>query len=74
MRSDLDSTMAAFLTTTPGTSIANWLHPVPYILLLGAFCLAYLAVGTGIFLLFILMDVRSQSLRVSRHTYICIAW
>jgi len=54
---------AAFLTTTPGTSIANWSHPVPYIALLGAFCLAYLGVGSGTFLLFVLMDVQSQSLR-----------
>ncbi|KAH7927032.1 hypothetical protein BV22DRAFT_1193926 [Leucogyrophana mollusca] len=61
------ATTAAFLTTEPGTSIANWLQPMPYVTILAAFCLAFLAVGCGTFLLFVLMDVQANSLRELSH-------
>lgn len=54
---------AAFLTTTPSTSMVNWLHPMPYITLLAAFCLGFCSIGSGVFLLLTLMDLRPESLR-----------
>ncbi|KAF9219845.1 hypothetical protein BS17DRAFT_369295 [Gyrodon lividus] len=67
MRDPLRRTTAAFLTTQPATSIANWLRPMPYVTLLAAFCLAFLGVGCGTFLLFVLMDAQAESLRQLSH-------
>ncbi|KAI0929253.1 hypothetical protein AcW2_004999 [Taiwanofungus camphoratus] len=61
------ATDAAFLTTSPSTSIADWLQPMPYVILLATFCLAFLAVGCGTFLQFVLMDAQAKSLRELSH-------
>ncbi|KDQ51842.1 hypothetical protein JAAARDRAFT_198718 [Jaapia argillacea MUCL 33604] len=57
------ATTAAFLTTTPPSPIAPWLNPMPYVTLLAAFCLGFVGVGCGTFLLFVLSDSRASSFR-----------
>ncbi|KAF8836149.1 hypothetical protein BDN67DRAFT_974544 [Paxillus ammoniavirescens] len=57
------STTAAFLTTAPGSAMANWLQPLSYLVLLGAICMAFLATACGTFLLLALVDFQAESLR-----------
>ncbi|KIJ05673.1 hypothetical protein PAXINDRAFT_103680 [Paxillus involutus ATCC 200175] len=58
---------AAFLTTQPGTSMADWSRPLPYLTLIAAVCLAGNGVGCGTFLLLILTDAQAESLRQLSH-------
>ncbi|KAF8836155.1 hypothetical protein BDN67DRAFT_1014920 [Paxillus ammoniavirescens] len=58
---------AAFLTTQPGTSMADWSRPLPYLTLIAAVCLAGNGVGCGTFLLLILTDAQAESFRQLSH-------
>ncbi|KAK7692121.1 hypothetical protein QCA50_003740 [Cerrena zonata] len=61
------ATTAAFLTTDPPTSIAIWTHPMPYVTLMAAFCLGFLSVGCGTFLLFVLSDAQAAAFKDLAH-------
>ncbi|KIK81901.1 hypothetical protein PAXRUDRAFT_154967 [Paxillus rubicundulus Ve08.2h10] len=59
---------AAFLTTQPGTFMADWSRPLPYLAFITAVCLAGNGVGCGTFLLLVLTDAQAGSIRqLSRH-------
>ncbi|KAL0949767.1 hypothetical protein HGRIS_009806 [Hohenbuehelia grisea] len=57
------ATTSAFLTTEPPTTIVNWLHPMPYVTLIAAFCAGFLSVGSGIFLYFVIVNTKPTRLR-----------
>ena len=64
LHSTTTSTTAAFITTDPPTSIAVWTAPMPYVTLMAAFCLGFLSVGCGTFLLFVLSDAQALAFKV----------